>query len=77
SNEQVDELYAAGQATGDTGERQVAYTELAQILNADLPWIYLWSPNSLYAVSNRLQGYAAPSYIDNKFWNAETWSVSE
>ncbi|MDQ3695331.1 MAG: ABC transporter substrate-binding protein [Chloroflexota bacterium] len=77
SNEQVDELYAAGQATGNNEERKAAYTELAQILNADLPWIYLWSPNSLYAVSNRLQGYAAPSYIDNKFWNAETWSVSE
>lgn len=77
SNERVDELYGEGQATGDPEARKTAYTELAQILNEELPWIFLWSPNSLYAVSNRLQGYEAPSYSDNKFWNAETWSLSE
>lgn len=77
SNERVDELYAEGQSTGDPEGRKAAYTEIAQILNEDLPWIYLWSPNALYAVSNRLQGYEAPSYVDNKLWNAETWSLSE
>ena len=77
SNERVDELFAAGQATADQAERKEIYTELAQILNADLPWIFLWSPNSLYAVSNRLVGFEAPSYTDNKFWNAETWTLGE
>jgi peptide/nickel transport system substrate-binding protein len=77
SNPTVDDLYAQGVATADQAERKRIYTEIAKILNEELPWIFLWSPNSLYAVSNRLQGFAAPSYVDNKFWNAETWTVTE
>jgi hypothetical protein len=42
-----------------------------------VPWIFLWSPNSIYGVSNRLQGFAPPSYINNKLWNAEEWTVTE
>ena len=76
SNPQVDDLFAQGQATKDLAERKRIYTELALILNDEVPWIYLWSPNSLYALSNTLQGCAPPSYSDNKLWNAETWSLS-
>ncbi len=76
SNPRVDELFAQGQATKDPAQRQQIYTELARILNDEVPWIFLWSPNSVYALSDSLQGFAAPSYADNKLWNAETWSVS-
>ncbi|MGH2534823.1 MAG: ABC transporter substrate-binding protein [Thermomicrobiales bacterium] len=76
SNPEIDDLYARGQAVADSEERKAIYTEIAQILNDDLPWLFLWSPNSLYGVSARFQGFAPPSYSDNKFWNAETWSVS-
>jgi peptide/nickel transport system substrate-binding protein len=76
SNPQIDELYAQGQAVKEPEERKKIYTEIAKILNDELPWIYLWSPNSLYALTDNLQGFAPPSYIDNKLWNAETWSVS-
>ncbi|MGH2560753.1 MAG: ABC transporter substrate-binding protein [Thermomicrobiales bacterium] len=77
SNPQIDELYVQGRAVKDLEERKRVYTEIAVILNDELPWIPLWSPNSLYAISNNFQGFAPPSYIDNKFWNAETWSVTE
>jgi ABC-type transport system substrate-binding protein len=76
SNPQVDDLFAQGQAAPTQEERKTIYTQIAQILNDELPWIFLWSPNSLYGVNNRLQGFVAPSYTDNKFWNAETWSVT-
>ena len=77
SNPEIDELYPQGKATGDLEERKRIYTQIAQILNDECPWIFLYSPNSIYGVSNRLQGFLPPSYIDNKFWNAEEWSVSE
>lgn len=77
SNPEIDELYPQAQATGDLEERKRIYTQIAQILNDECPWIWLYSPNSIYGVSNRIQGYIPPSYIDNKLWNAEEWSVSE
>jgi ABC-type transport system substrate-binding protein len=77
SNDRVDELFDQGQEVVDEGERIEIYTEIAQILNEELPWIFLYSPDSLYGVSNRLQGFQPASYFNNKFWNAHEWSVSE
>jgi ABC-type transport system substrate-binding protein len=77
ANPRVDELLAQGRAQTDLEERKATYTEVAQILNAELPWIFLWSPNSLYGVSDRLVGFDPPSYFDNKLWNAEDWDVAE
>jgi ABC-type transport system substrate-binding protein len=77
SNPRVDELLAQGKAQTAPEERKATYTELAKILNEEVPWIFLWSPNSIYGASNRLQGFAPPSYINNKLWNAEEWTVTE
>lgn len=77
SNPRVDELFAEGQQSTDPEVRRPIYTEIAQILNDEVPWIFLWSPNSIYGFRNTLQGFEAPSYIDNKLWNAETWSETE
>lgn len=76
SNARVDELLALGRSQTDLEERKATYTEMAQILNDEVPWIFLWSPNSLYGYRNTLQGFMPPSYADNKLWNAEDWSVA-
>ncbi|MBX3068932.1 MAG: ABC transporter substrate-binding protein [Thermomicrobiales bacterium] len=77
TNPRVDELFDQGKGQTDLEERQATYTEIAQILNAELPWIFLWSPNSIYGFRDRLQGFAPPSYVDNQMWNADEWTVSE
>lgn len=77
ANPEIDELYAAGTATGDEDERIAIYTQIAKILNEDLPSIFLWSPNTNFAVNNRLLGFEPPAYVNNRLWNAETWSVEE
>jgi peptide/nickel transport system substrate-binding protein len=76
SNPKVDELFRAGRATPDRTERKKIYTELATILNDELPWIFLWSPNSIFGVNKRLQGFKPPSYATHQVWNAEEWSVT-
>lgn len=76
SNPKLDSLYAEGRATSDLAQRKKAYTEVARILNEDLPTIFLWSPNSIYAFNKRLVGFKPPSYIDNQLWNAEDWAVT-
>lgn len=76
-NEEVDKLFADGRSVASHDERKAVYTELAKILNEDCPSIYLWSPDSNFAFNNRLAGFEAPSYKDNRLWNVEDWSVAE
>ena len=65
-----------GRGTNDLEERKRIYTEAAKILNEDVPKSYLWSPNSFFAVNNRVQGFKGPGYVDNRLWNADEWSVT-
>ncbi len=76
-NDRVDELYQMGQATSDLDERREIYTELAQIWNDEVPWIINHSPNTVYGVTNRVQGFIPSSYVDNILWNAEEWTVED
>lgn len=76
-NPDVDELLLQGRATADEAERRAIYTEVARILNDEVPWICLWSPFSYHGFNDRLQGFDPPSYASNLIWNAEDWSVTE
>lgn len=77
SNPMVDDLFRAGRSTTNTDERKKTYTQLAQILNEDLPWVCLWSPNSIFAYNKRLVGFKPPSYVDNPAWNADEWTITK
>lgn len=76
-NEEIDRLYDEGRAVSEQDDRRAIYTEIAQILNEDLPSIFLWSPNTNFASNTRLQGFEAPRYVNNQLWNAEEWSIDE
>ncbi|MDQ2787802.1 MAG: ABC transporter substrate-binding protein, partial [Chloroflexota bacterium] len=77
SNPQIDALLVQGRATPDRAKRKQIYTQLATILNEELPWIYLWSPNSIHGLTKRLQGFKPPSYATHIVWNAEEWYVTQ
>ncbi|MFN8593305.1 MAG: ABC transporter substrate-binding protein [Thermomicrobiales bacterium] len=76
SNSDLDQLYVEGRATNDLAKRKEIYTKAAKILNDDVPAIFLWSPNSFFAVNDRVQGFKGPGYVDNRLWNAEDWTVT-
>ncbi len=76
-NDRVDELYMMGQATSDLDERREIYQEIAQIWNDEVPWIINHSPNTVYGITNRVQGFIPSSYVDNILWNAEEWTVDD
>lgn len=75
-NEDADALFEKGRVTADQEERVGVYTELAKLLNDECPSIYLWSPDTHFAVSNRLQGFEAPGYRDNRLYDVEKWTIS-
>lgn len=77
SNERVDELFQMGRSTTDPDERAEVYTELAQILNDELPSLYLFRVDNVSAYANRVGGVAPPAYRDNTLWNASEWYIVE
>lgn len=76
TNTRLDELFPQGRSTPDLNQRKKIYTEAATIMNDELPWIYLWSPNSIFAFNKRLVGFKPPSYATHDMWNADEWTVS-
>ena len=56
-NDRVDELTREGRLAFDQEERAQVYQEMYRILNDELPVVFLWSENTLYAYNDRLQGF--------------------
>ena len=75
SNPQVDDLMVQGRATTDIAERKKIYTQIAQIVNDEAVWIYLWRLNSIYGVNKRVQGFKAPGHPGRVISSAHEWSV--
>ncbi|MGC4191710.1 MAG: ABC transporter substrate-binding protein [Thermomicrobiales bacterium] len=75
ANPDVDKLYAEGRQATSQADRKTVYTKLAQLLNEECPSVFLWSPNTVFAFNNRLKGFLPPSYVDNRLWNVEEWSL--
>jgi len=55
-NAEVDRLIEQGRITKDVAERRRIYQEVDVILNAELPYIWLFQRSVMNAISNRLQG---------------------
>jgi peptide/nickel transport system substrate-binding protein len=56
SNPEVDALLEKGRRTFDINERKKAYYRIQEILAEDLPYIFLYVPDSLTIVSSRFMG---------------------
>lgn len=58
ANPRVDELLDAGAAELDVERRAAIYREAEAIAAADVPYVYLWVPQDIYGVSNRVSGWS-------------------
>jgi peptide/nickel transport system substrate-binding protein len=57
SNAKVDKLLDAAESEMNSAKRADLYHEAEKIVAEEAPWIFLWVPQDLYAVSNRLRGW--------------------
>lgn len=55
-NGRVDELLEAGRVTLDQEQRKAIYQEVQQILNDDLPYIFMYTRNLVTAINNKFDG---------------------
>lgn len=77
SNARVDELFVAGRATTDVEARKAIYQEIAEIVNDEAIWIFLFQLNAIYGVNNRLKGFKAPGHPGRVISAAHEWWIEE
>lgn len=73
----MDQLFTKAAQTGDPGQRDEVYHQIAKILNEDVPMASLWMPNDLHAATKKLGG-GFSAYRDPRrtFTKVETWTLS-
>jgi len=68
ANPEVDALLEKGRATCHQSERVAVYHRIQEILADDQPYVFLYYPDSLWAVASRVRGIKpAPAGIDYNF----------
>lgn len=79
-NPQYDTLFDQGRSTVDKNKRAEIYAQLAQVINDEQPWVFLWWPLRFWAVSNRIQGMkdnlGSPGFHPAMNEAEETWSLT-
>ncbi|TDD96777.1 ABC transporter substrate-binding protein [Jiangella asiatica] len=74
-NEEFDALMLEANATVDETARYDLYRQAGQIENAEVPMIYLYNPDTIWAHSDRLSGFVPNGDFTNPFWNVQEWSL--
>ncbi|HYQ68650.1 ABC transporter substrate-binding protein [Actinophytocola sp.] len=72
----LDDLMSRANATVDDKERKSLYDQAAKEENkqADLMWLY--SPNGLWGVRDKVKGFRAPGSQDSGFYDPASWSIA-
>ena len=74
-NEEIDRLIETGRRTFDQKKREKIYRRVHEILADDLPYVFLYYPESLIAVHKRFRGpEVAPLGLG---WNFHKWWVAK
>ncbi|MDI6895589.1 MAG: ABC transporter substrate-binding protein [Bacillota bacterium] len=76
-NPRIDDLYMQGCATPDRATRQQIYYEIASILNEDMPTVFFWANNEIWAVNKRVAGCKPPGTVHTFGWDVFDWGIVE
>lgn len=77
SNTEVDKLLTDARASTDRSERQAKYQKFQEILTADVPVIFLYSPSYTYIQSKKIKGFNGTTVIEpaDRFASISDWYV--
>jgi peptide/nickel transport system substrate-binding protein len=73
NNPESDALLAQGKTEPDSAKRHAIYNKLQKIWDQDLPFITLYCPQDLFAVSKRVKVGEAKTF--GMFYNLHEWDV--
>ncbi|MBB5082121.1 ABC transporter substrate-binding protein [Nonomuraea endophytica] len=72
----LDELTAEADGISDQDERAGLYRKAAEKDNAQVPYLWLYNPDTLWASSARLRGFKPSGDFVSGFWNADEWTLA-
>jgi peptide/nickel transport system substrate-binding protein len=79
-NAKFDTLFDQGRTTFEQSKRAEIYQQLAQVVNDEQPWLFLWWPLRYWAASNRIQNIkdniGVPGYHPAMYQAEETWTLA-
>ncbi|GAA3677865.1 peptide-binding protein [Nonomuraea antimicrobica] len=73
----LDALTARADALTDRRRRARLYREAASMDNAQVPYLWLYNPDTLWATSSRLRGVKPSGDFTTGFWNADEWTLAD
>ncbi len=77
-NSKVDKLLDDARTTSDITKKQEFYTSFEKIIKEEVPAVFLYSPEYMYLISNKINGYNF-SFITNpsdRFSGVEKWFIT-
>ncbi|SDK37292.1 peptide/nickel transport system substrate-binding protein [Nonomuraea maritima] len=72
----LDALTTRADALTDHDRRAELYREAARKDNAQVPYLWLYNPDTLWATSARLRGFRGGGDFTAGFWNADEWTLA-
>ena len=72
-NPQVDRLEGEALVSASPAQRKALYTRIERIVAADVPIVYLFNADYIYAYREQLRGFAPNAFLPT--WNASVWSL--
>ena len=72
-NAKVDKLEAAALTSPARSERKALYSRIERIVAADVPILYLFNANYIYAYRKELAGFYPNAFLPT--WNAAGWRI--
>ncbi|MEV4898132.1 ABC transporter substrate-binding protein, partial [Nonomuraea sp. NPDC055795] len=72
----LDKLTAEADGVSDQDERAGLYRQAAEKDNAQVPYLWLYNPDTLWASSARLRGFKPSGDFVSGFWNADEWTLA-
>ena len=73
---ELDALLEEGAVTADEAEREGIYQDAVRRDNEMVPYLWLYVPDTLWATSDRIEGFAPHGDFAAGFWNAAEWTVT-
>ncbi len=77
-NSKIDKLLEDSRITPDKIQRDNIYESLQKIIKDDMPAIFLYSPDYIYIMSNKINGYNIKSITSHseRFYGIEKWYIT-